>query len=1365
MEMNYLKTEVGLKCNLHVFIPEESFDLLLQMNTFAKVKCRLKHIDHTMKQILLLVALFVSCQLWAQDDFVFSPINTSNGLSDNRVRAIAQLSDGRMVFATEGLVNIYDGTEFSYLHADDNKAYPVPNYNGFHRFYMDDENRLWLKNQTKLACFDLYTEMFVANVDSLFRSSGIINSVIDFFVDSQQNSWYLTNSNDLFFKRKGEKKATVFISQLPNLQDKSEQLFHAEVRDSFVFLFFKSGQMDCYNIENQQLLYTENPFRESSRRYTRTLIVFPHKEYLYQLRNGVFGGGILIRYDYLKRKWEKVLEDIWQNDLFVDKDGCSWTCSKTGFRSIDATLNETNCTSKLKLSDGKSLEAEISNQFIDRDGGLWLGTESNGLLYYHPDRFKFKNYDASIFNISDNKRLAIHCLIDFNNNLLVGTENGLYHFSNDKKSFQLFPVIPSDAFCNQLVRDSKNRTWLCTRQHGLFCIGNEKIRQFDLPVVCQYLYEAQDGPFYLTTTEGFGLFDPETGKYERVEASADLGHIFQLIQISKDQLLGVLYAEKGLFIYNTKTKTIEYPNDRIYPFLVHSNKKYHDIFIDHRNLIWFGTQDGLFVYNPSDGFSRCFFKEDGLMNNNIRSITEDYQGRIWVSASYGISCIGVTKEGKDYSFSFSNFNHLDGVIGNEFMPRSVRKTKDNQLLWGGLSGFNAIDLNSYNAKKSILPIPVFTRLSISGKEIGVGNTYDGNVVLNKTINNTKALKLKYFQNFISFDLSALNYVNPTQTYYKYQLEGVDHSWIEIRPSNGVGHINYTNLSPGTYKLTVKATNNSMNWPDQYAELSIIILPPFWKTSLAYFLYFVLIASVLTFTVVEYTKRSKAKLQKKQKDELDQLKMAFYTNISHELKTPLTLVITPLDSILKKEIGEPLRSKLTGVYKNAVDLLHLVNQLLDFRKLEMKGETLHLEYCQIDEFLQSIVDTFTEYALEKGIELSVQIETPGIFAMVDSDKLKKIANNLLVNALKYTNKGGKISLTVEKKPTPNETGANIVISVSDTGCGIQESDLPHLFDRFYQGKLNDQTTGGSGIGLHLVKQYVQMHNGTVSVKSQLNHGSTFTIEIPDQLQTINTKPRNINQILSKPSIQILVVEDNLEFCKFLSQELSEYYDVTTASNGVEGLEKVRALQPNLVITDVMMPLMTGTELCNLIKTDVQISHIPVVMLTAKSSEEDQFEGFKVHADAYITKPFKLDLLLLRISNLIEQQERRKALFKEQIEIKPNSIATTIVDEEFLNSLMEQIEKNLSDMAYSVEQLSRDMNMDRTTLYRKLTAISGLSPVEFIRSVRLKKAAQLLEQGRSIADVASLVGFGTVSYFSKCFKNEFNVKPSQYKGRNI
>lgn len=1298
------------------------------------------------KHLIALMSLIMCCHLWAQDDYIFSPINTSDGLSDNRVRAITQLPDGRMVFATEGLVNIYDGIEFSYLHADDNKAYPVPNYGGFHLFYLDDQNRLWLKNQTKLICFDLLTERYVSNIDRLFKNCGINQPIIDYFVDSNRNSWYLTQSNKLYFRRNGENRATIFASELPALQDKAEQLYHVEVCDSLAFLFFKTGQLDCYNMQTGTFLYTDTPYDKRLDGYERTLIVVPYKQYMYQLRCGTNSGGILMRYDYHKREWNVVFRDMWQNDLFVDKDGNTWTCSKAGLRKFDSTLTEINHVYQFKLSDGNNLEGEISNQFIDRDGGLWLGTKSNGLLYYHANRFKFKRHDVGTM---------VHCLIDFNNELLVGTENGLYLYSNDKKEMQLFSGIPTNVFCNQLVRDCKNRIWLCTRRHGLFCIGNNGIKQFNQPFVCQYLYETINGEFYLSTDEGFGLFNPETGCYEPVENSADLGHVYQLISLSANRLMGVMYAEKGLFVYHTESKTIDYPNNRMYPYFVHSNKKYHDIFIDHRKMIWFGTQDGLFVYNPADSFSRSFFKRDGLINNNIRSITEDGQGRIWVSTSYGISCIGVIKEDKGYSFTFSNFNHFDGVVGKEFLPRSVLKSKDDHLYWGGLNGFNAIDLNRYNTVKTAHPIPVFTRFYISGKEVQAGTSDDASSVLAKTIGNTKEIKLKHDQNFISFDLSALNYVNPSQTYYAYKLEGVDPSWIEIRPSNGMGHINYTNLSPGSYQLKVKATDNSMVWSDAYAELNIRIKPPIWKTTVAYILYFILIVSALIIAMLYYTKQSKLKMQKKQQEILDQLKMAFFTNISHELKTPLSLVISPLDSILKKELDEPLKSKLSNIHKNAVDLLRLVNQLLDFRKIEMKGETLHLDYCQVDEFLQTLVDSFREFALEKGITLIFNKETSGLVAMLDSDKLKKIVNNLLSNALKYTEKGGQVVVNVKN------VDEKIIISVSDSGCGILQSELPHIFDRFYQSKRNDPSKGGSGIGLHLVKEYVQMHNGTVAVQSHSSQGSTFTVEFPHQFGSIHSKTFDDHGLKAKSGFRILVVEDHVAFCKFLTQELSEYYDVITASNGADGLKKVRTVQPDLVITDVMMPIMTGTELCYQVKTDINISHIPVVLLTAKSSVEDQFEGYKVHADAYVTKPVSLDLLLLQIKNLIDKQEQRKLIFKKEIEVKPKTITTTAVDEAFIHSLMNHIDRNMSDISYGVEQLSYDMNMDRTTLYRKLTAVCGMSPVEFLRSVRLKKAAQLLKQDYSINDVASSVGFGTVSYFSKCFKAEFNVKPSQYK----
>jgi DNA-binding response OmpR family regulator len=471
-----------------------------------------------------------------------------------------------------------------------------------------------------------------------------------------------------------------------------------------------------------------------------------------------------------------------------------------------------------------------------------------------------------------------------------------------------------------------------------------------------------------------------------------------------------------------------------------------------------------------------------------------------------------------------------------------------------------------------------------------------------------------------------------------------------------------------------------------------------------------------------------------------------------------LILTPLESILKKMDESALKSQLNGIHRNANNLLNLVNQLLDFRKLETSGETLKLSYCEVNEFVEAVLQPFFELAKEQQIDLNFDGNTAEIYAYVDKDKLHKILNNLLSNAFKFTPKGGSIKL----KLSHSSEGKVIQIELSDTGYGIPEADLPFVFDRFYQAKTQDTANPGSGIGLHLVKEYVSLHGGTVNAASSAEQGSIFTVTIPSNLGPVGQKETIPEIVEKKNKLSLLIVEDNLEFRSFLVDELSEKYNLIVASNGREGLEKAHTQQPDLIITDLMMPEMSGIELCRHLKKDLEVSHIPVIVLTAKTSDQSQIEGFEAGADAYITKPFNMDILLVRIANLLEQQEQRKASFRKTVEITPETLATNTVDQELIKKVLAHIERNLDNPAYSVEQLSKDMFMDRTGLYRKLVAIVGQTPTEFMRSVRMKKAAQLLERGHSVSEVAEQVGFsGTSSYFSKCFQEEFGVKPSQYK----
>jgi len=1304
---------------------------------------------------LLLIA-YISVH--AQRHFVYTPIDCISGLSENGVRNILQLEDGRMVFTTEGVTNIYDGTTFKHIHLKGSDRMLLSGYSGYHHGYVD-KDYFWMKHLGKLMVMDIKLERFVPRPDSVLATMGVREPIADFFVDTDKNYWILTSGDQLLFRKSGEQKSTVFLQNVSSLNGLADELYDIAVVQGQFFLCYRSGLMVAYDLNSKRELYQTNPFKELPSQFGRTLMVVASKNVLYQIRNGQ--GGIMLAFDLLRQKWSTVLQtDYWLNTLTIDNEDNLWVSCQKGLWFMDKDLKQKQFISSFKVLDGTEITTEISSQYHDSQGGLWIGTINRGLLYYHTDRFKFRNLGPSDF-ASGVKNINVNGFA-FNpsQGIIVGTSCGLFTYSLETNGLSLVPGIPANVDCISFSKDRSGRIWICTQNQGLYCLQKAGFQHFvPLNELIFQISETPDGQLFAATNRGFGKFNPSTGTVELIISG---GLISQVISLGTDAILGA--GNSGLFIYDYKKRQFD---QTLNSLLQTGNQQYNCLFEDSAGRVWIGTQDGLSVWNPGNKKIRTLYTDEGLVNNSIKGIEEDKQGRIWVTTSGGISRITVSATEKQLQFSFANFNHFDGVLGNEFLSRSTFISNDGLLLMGGINGFNAIDLQK-PWRFTELPKPLFTNLMLFGSKLKQGQSYNGNTVLKNSISSTDQVELKYNQNFISVEFSALNYVNPTLTYFRYRLEGVDEDWRELVAQNGTGAASYTSLAPGTYQLKVMAANNSKKWTEKIATLTIEVKAPFWKTPLAYFIY-LLLALLMLYSVMNYYKRwAQQKLVRKNEEKLNQMKFNFFTNISHEFRTPLTLIITPLESILKEVKDTVLASKLRNIFINARDLQGLVNQLLDFRRLEMSGEKLNLTFGNIVEFVQQFDGLFAKLAQEKQIDFATNTDLPDIFIYFDQSKLYRILNNLLSNAFKFTPPCGQISLKltiIEEKSQQRF----IQIDITDSGKGIAETDLPHIFNRFYQPLGTEE---GSGIGLHLVKEYVNMHFGDITVKSEQNKETCFTLKIPMNLMPKNSEieaSAAVHEEMGVPKFvtssgkkyKLLVVEDNNDLRRFIVSELSKNYEILEAADGIAGKELANTASPDLIISDVLMPNMSGLELCHSIKSDVNTSHIPVILLTALTSEEHQLQGYKSGADEYLTKPFNLDILLLRIAKLIEQQSLRKKHFAQKLEVNPKDITITSFDEKLIQKALECIEKNMDNPAYSVKQFSEDMGMDRTVLYKKLLSITDLPPSEFIRSIRLKRAAQLLLKSQlSVGEVADKVGFNTHRYFSKYFKEAYGVTPSEF-----
>ena len=755
---------------------------------------------------------------------------------------------------------------------------------------------------------------------------------------------------------------------------------------------------------------------------------------------------------------------------------------------------------------------------------------------------------------------------------------------------------------------------------------------------------------------------------------------------------------------------------------------------------------------------------------------------MWVSTSRKVIRVTVASDGKgSYLFDSRAYNSEDGLQNCDFNQRSIKTLHNGIIAIGGLYGVNifAPDHIRYN---KMLPNVMFTGLSLFDEAVKVGQSYGGRVLIEKELNDVENVEFDYKQNIFSASFASDNYNLPEKTQYMYKLEGFNNDWLTL--PLGVHNVTFTNLAPGKYVLRVKAINSDGYVGMKEATLGIVVNPPFWMSWWAYLLY--TIGLVVVFFLARYRmlKREREKFHLQQienevakNEEINNMKFRFFTNVSHELRTPLTLIISPLEGMLKETTDELQSTRLQLMYRNAQRLLHLVNQLLDFRKGEMSTHQLSLSEGDIISYVHSVCNSFLLMADKKHIQFSFFSGIDTFSMAFDADKVGKIVMNLLSNAFKFTPEGGRVTVMIEHVAgTPDM----LEIKIADTGIGISDVDKEHIFERFYQAdhKGVEETTG-NGIGLSLVRDFVTLHEGEVKVFDNIGTGSVFVIQFPvkhvetqvqlppetgisiGEEEDKEIKEETREETERKDFPLLLIVDDNEDFRIFMRYSLELRYRVKLAVNGNEAWEMMQEELPDLVISDVMMPQMDGNELCRLIKQDKRTAYIPVILLTARQNTEAKLEGLQTGADDYVTKPFNMTILVLRIRKLIELS-RYHRVTQGMIDPAPSEIVITSLDEKLIEKAIKYVEDNMSRTELSVEELSRELGMSRVHLYKKLLQITGKTPIEFIRVIRLKRAAQLLRESQlHVSEVAFEVGFNNPKYFSRYFKDEFGVLPSVYQ----
>lgn len=1064
------------------------------------------------------------------------------------------------------------------------------------------------------------------------------------------------------------------------------------------------------------------------------------------------------------------------NGVIDNGNGVIWiSTDHQGIYLYDKARNA--LTSHLDYEEGQDPHLpsnRVTDMFRDNEGNIWIGFHRDGLSVVHSSSFIRPFRDKSSGDV-----LALNS--DNNGQIWIGTDGkGLFLKGNDGVP-RKWAAVPDVAIMS-MAKTHDGKIIAGSYNHGIYIIDGEKTSHFsrtkgNFPTDNAWFTNVdRNGNIWIGSVSD-GLYKL-TGDGNVMEIRHPDGKKLATTCIFDDNS-DSLYVGSGdgyvrvNIITNSVSKPVTGNKDGSKQYL---NPFITNIFKDSDDVLWLGHLGGLTAHDQKNDSIYTLTRADGLIDNAVSAITEDQRRKVWVGTNNGISAISKHRdENGSLKFTLSNYSVADGLSSNYISNNSFSKMPNNDILIGGANGYSILSPGLMNDSPEDLKV-VFTSLKIGGKDVAVGEKFD-ELKIDEAIGSLRKLELHNTVRDVTIGFASGDILSNSRMTYAYRIKGLNDEWIVTDKHQ----VTVSQLPAGKYELQVKAMNSNGTWSSSVSSLVLEVKRQWFLTWWAIMLYVIVITAAITIVVTHQRRRQAEKkalhdmeVASENQRKLNEIKLQFFTNVSHDLKTPLTLILSPLQLLMKSKQDEETRSRLEIINRNATHLLSLIEHLLDFRKLDAGGEKLNLVKCDVMDALTEVCNNFVPSASLRNIEIEVSKSAPHLYAETDIVKIKKCLYNLLSNALKFSPDNSTISVEI------SHADDLLTVKVSDQGQGVPDEIKRDIFTRFYRATNNDSNPG-SGIGLNIVSEYVKMMDGRIAVTDNQPSGASFTLVVPmedreDVIGIMTSKQDSGSSTFLETEIQdnhenddaaampltIMVVDDNRDLCVFLADALSsEGYNVVKATSGEEAIQELEKNNVCLVVSDVMMPGIDGIELCRIIKSDVRYSHIPVILLTAKSAEEFKIKGLECGADDYLTKPFNFDILRLRIQKFLELRKERKEQFKVNNRFEPSDVAITSVDEQIIQKALKIVEDHMSDINFDVENLSAQLGMSRGHLYKKFMAILGVGPSGFIRTIRMKRGRQLLEKSQlRVSEIAYAVGYNTPKRFSISFKEEYGMTPTEY-----